>query len=163
MEVRRAAQQWQDASADHASAQQALAWVTGYQAASSTSTATDPAIDLDTPPWLIELSSQRLLQRFDVRQCEEALRAANANIGAARAALFPSITLSTGAGIASPRLSNLFSSGSGAWLFTPQLNLPLFDGGRNRANLDLATARQQSAVAQYERPCRTPSAKSPTC
>ncbi|WP_460148979.1 efflux transporter outer membrane subunit [Pseudomonas sp. S3_E10] len=151
MEVRRATQQWQDASADHASAQQALTWVTGYQATPSIAATTDPVIDLDTPPWLIELSSQRLLQRFDVRQCEQALRAANANIGAARAAFFPSITLSTGAGIASPRLSNLFSSGSGAWLFTPQLNLPLFDGGRNRANLDLATARQQSAVAQYEK------------
>ncbi len=151
MEVRRATQQWQNASADHASARQALAWVSGYQAAPSTATATDPAIDLETPPWLIELSSQRLLQRFDVRQCEQALRAANANIGAARAAFFPSITLSTGAGIASPRLNTLFSSGSGAWLFTPQLNLPLFDGGRNQANLDLATARQQSAVAQYEK------------
>lgn len=151
MEVRRATRQWQDASADHASARQALAWVSGYQAAPSTAVTTDPAIDLQPPPWLIELSSQRLLQRFDVRQCEQALRAANANIGAARAAFFPSITLTTGAGIASPRLSNLFSSGSGAWLFTPQLNLPLFDGGRNQANLDLATARQQSAVAQYEK------------
>lgn len=151
MEVRRATQQWQDARADHARAQQALAWVTGYQVAPSTAAVQSPATDISTPPWLAELPSQRLLQRFDVRQCEEALRAANANIGAARAAFFPSITLSTGAGIASPRLSNLFSSGSGAWLFTPQLNLPLFDGGRNQANLDLATARQQSAVAQYEK------------
>ncbi len=151
MEVRRATLQLQDASAEHARAQQALAWVTGYQLAPSTAATHGPAIDLDTPPWLVELPSQRLLQRFDVRQCEQALRAANANIGAARAAFFPSITLSTGAGIASPRLSNLFSSGSGAWLFTPQLNLPLFDGGRNQANLDLATARQQTAVAQYEK------------
>ncbi len=151
MEVRRATLQLQDASADYSRAQQALAWVTGYQAAPSTAAAHSAVIDLSPPPWLVELPSQRLLQRFDVRQCEEALRAANANIGAARAAFFPSITLSTGAGIASPRLSNLFSSGSGAWLFTPQLNLPLFDGGRNQANLDLATARQQSAVAQYEK------------
>ncbi|MCP1463188.1 efflux transporter outer membrane subunit [Pseudomonas sp. S3E17] len=151
MEVHRATQQLQDASADHERALQALAWVTGYQVAPTTEATQIPVIDLDTPPWLVELPSQRLLQRFDVRQSEEALRAANANIGAARAAFFPSITLSTGAGIASPRLSSLFSSGSGAWLFTPQLNLPLFDGGRNQANLDLATARQQSAVAQYEK------------
>ena len=151
IEVRRATQQLQDASADHERALQALSWVTGYQAAPSTETAQISVIDLETPSWLVELSSQRLLQRFDVRQCEEALRAANANIGAARAAFFPSITLSTGAGIASPHLSSLFSSGSGAWLFTPQLNLPLFDGGRNQANLDLATARRQSAVAQYEK------------
>ncbi len=151
MEVHRATRQLQDASADHERALQALSWVTGYQVAPTTQATQIPAIDLGTPPWLVELPSQRLLQRFDVRQSEEALRAANANIGAARAAFFPSITLSTGAGIASPRLSSLFSSGSGAWLFTPQLNLPLFDGGRNRANLDLATARQQSAVAQYEK------------
>ncbi|AZF43361.1 Efflux transport system, outer membrane factor (OMF) lipoprotein [Pseudomonas sp. R1-43-08] len=151
MEVHRATQQVQDASADHERALQALSWVTGYQVASTTQATQIPAIDLGTPPWLVELPSQRLLQRLDVRQSEEALRAANANIGAARAAFFPSITLSTGTGIASPHLSSLFSSGSGAWLFTPQLNLPLFDGGRNQANLDLATARQQSAVAQYEK------------
>lgn len=151
LDVRRATQQLRDASAEHERAQQALSWVTGYQVAPSTAATQSPVIDLATPPWLAELPSQRLLRRFDVRQCEETLRAANANIGAARAAFFPSITLSTGAGIASPRLNTLFSSGSGAWLFTPQLNLPLFDGGRNQANLDLATVRQQSAVAQYEK------------
>lgn len=151
MQVSRSALQLEDASAEHARAQQALSWVTGYQVAPLAAAAQSPVIDLNPPSWLVDLPSQRLLQRFDVRQCEETLRAANANIGAARAAFFPSITLSTGAGIASPRLSNLFSSGSGAWLFTPQMNLPLFDGGRNQANLDLATARQQSAVAQYER------------
>jgi multidrug efflux system outer membrane protein len=151
MAARRAAQQLQDASAEHERALQALSWVSGYQVVPATAATQSQAIDLDTPPWLVELPSQRLLQRFDVRKCEEALRAANANIGAARAAFFPSITLSTGAGIASPSLSNLFSSGSGAWLFTPQLNLPLFDGGRNQANLDLATVRQQLAVAQYEK------------
>jgi multidrug efflux system outer membrane protein len=126
-------------------------WVTGYRLEPSSAPAGVLAADLDTPPWLVDLPSERLLQRFDVRQCEQALRAADANIGAARAAFFPSITLSSGAGIASPRLGSLFSSGSGAWLFTPQLNLPLFDGGRNQSNLDLANARQQSAVAQYEK------------
>jgi multidrug efflux system outer membrane protein len=151
MDTRRAAQQLQDAIAEHDRALQALSWVIGYQTALSIPTTQTALIDLDTPAWLAELPSQRLLQRFDVRQCEEALRAANANIGAARAAFFPAITLSTGAGIASPRLSTLFSSGTGAWLFTPQLNLPLFDGGRNQSNLDLATVRQQSAVAQYEK------------
>ncbi|KTC24132.1 RND transporter [Pseudomonas marginalis ICMP 9505] len=151
MQVRRSALQLEDANAEHARAQQALSWVTGYQVAPLAAAPQSQVIDLKPPSWLVDLPSQQLLQRFDVRQCEETLRAANANIGAARAAFFPSITLSTGAGIASPRLSNLFSSGSGAWLFTPQLNLPLFDGGRNQANLDLATARQQSAVAQYEK------------
>lgn len=151
MAVRRASQQWQDASADAARTQHALMWVTGYRLESSAAPAGVLSTDLDTPSWLVDLPSERLLQRFDVRQCEEALRASDANIGAARAAFFPSITLSTGAGIASPRLSSLFSSGSGAWLFTPQLNLPLFDGGRNQANLDLANARQQEAVVQYEK------------
>ncbi|WP_338490590.1 efflux transporter outer membrane subunit [Pseudomonas trivialis] len=151
LQVHRATLQAQDARAEHERAVQALSWVSGYQVAPSTASTLGPTVDLSTPPWLVDLPSQRLLQRFDVRQCEEALRAANANIGAARAAFFPSITLSTGAGIASPHLSSLFASGSGAWLFTPQLNLPLFDGGRNQANLDLAHARQQAAVAQYEK------------
>ncbi len=99
----------------------------------------------------MNLRSQRLLERFDVRQREEALKASNANIGAARAAFFPSITLSTGVGVQSDSLRSLFSHGSGAWLFSPQLNLPLFDGGRNRANLDLAQVRKQIAVADYEK------------
>ncbi|WP_346397804.1 efflux transporter outer membrane subunit [Pseudomonas syringae] len=149
-----AQQQVQDAASDHANASQALLLLTGYSTALPLSTPDTPALTaalIETPPWLSNLPSQRLLERFDIRQREEALKASNANIGAARAAFFPSIKLSTGVGLQSDSLRTLFSNGSGAWLFTPQLNLPLFDGGRNQANLDLAKVRQQIAVAEYEK------------
>lgn len=149
-----AQQQVQDAASDHANASQALLLLTGYSTALPLSTPDTPALTaalVDMPAWLSNLPSQRLLERFDIRQREEALKASNANIGAARAAFFPSIKLSTGVGLQSDSLRTLFSNGSGAWLFTPQLNLPLFDGGRNQANLDLAKVRQQIAVADYER------------
>ncbi|KAA8697449.1 RND efflux system, outer membrane lipoprotein, NodT [Pseudomonas caricapapayae] len=149
-----AQQQEQDAVSGHANASQALLLLTGYSTALPTTTPDTPVLTaalVDTPDWLSNLPSRRLLERFDIRQHEEALKASNANIGAARAAFFPSIKLSTGAGLQSDSLRTLFSSGSGAWLFTPQLNLPLFDGGRNQANLDLARVRQQIAVAEYEK------------
>ncbi|RMP74690.1 RND efflux system, outer membrane lipoprotein [Pseudomonas syringae pv. atrofaciens] len=149
-----AQQQVQDAASDHANASQALLLLTAYSTALPLSTPDTPALTaalIETPPWLSNLPSQRLLERFDIRQREEALKASNANIGAARAAFFPSIKLSTGVGLQSDSLRTLFSNGSGAWLFTPQLNLPLFDGGRNQANLDLAKVRQQIAVAEYEK------------
>ncbi len=98
----------------------------------------------------VGLPSEVLLRRPDVRQAEQLLVAANANIGAARAAFFPRITLTGSVGVASPRLSDLFSSG-GAWSFAPQLIQPLFDAGRNQGNLDLAKANRDIAVAQYER------------
>ncbi|MFK8397785.1 efflux transporter outer membrane subunit [Pseudomonas sp. BGr12] len=101
--------------------------------------------------WLSNLSSSQLLERFDVQAAEEQLKASNASIGAARAAFFPSITLSTSAGIASEHLHDLFSNGTGTWLFAPQINIPLFDGGRNQANLDIANARKQISVANYEK------------
>src|SRR5690606_22557710 len=78
------------------------------------------------------------------------LRAANANIGAARAAFFPNITLTGMAGTASAELGNLFQAGSGAWTLAPVLSLPIFEGGRNVASLDLAEARRSVAVATYE-------------
>jgi multidrug efflux system outer membrane protein len=81
---------------------------------------------------------------------EHTLRAASANIGAARAAFFPSIQLTGSGGTASTRLDNLFSAGSGTWSFTPTITLPLFTGGRNRANLDLAHVEKNIAIAQYE-------------
>jgi len=149
-----AQQQVQDAASDHANASQALLLLTGYSTVLPVSTPDTPALTtalVETPSWLSNLPSQRLLERFDIRQREEALKARNANIGAARAAFFPSIKLSTGVGLQSDSLRTLFSNGSGAWLFTPQLNLPLFDGGRNQANLDLAKVRQQIAVAEYEK------------
>ncbi|MCF5671041.1 RND transporter, partial [Pseudomonas syringae] len=149
-----AQQRVQDALGDHASASQALLLLTGYSTALPVAKPDMPVLSnalLDTPAWLANLPSQRLLERFDIRQREEALKAGNANIGAARAAFFPSIKLSTGIGIQSDSLRTLFSGGSGAWLFSSQLSLPLFDGGRNQANLDLAQVRQQIAVAEYEK------------
>ena len=95
------------------------------------------------------LPSEVLLQRPDVRQAEEQLVAANANIGAARAAFFPRITLTGSAGFASNALSSLFENT--AWSFAPQLAQPLFDAGRNQANLESARAGRAIAVAQYEK------------
>lgn len=95
--------------------------------------------------------SDLLTRRPDIRAAEQRLIASNANIGAARAAFFPRISLTAGIGSASSELSNLFESSSGTWSFVPQLVLPIFDAGRNRANLDLATTRKHVAVAEYER------------
>jgi len=83
------------------------------------------------------------------------LRSANANIGAARAAFFPRIALTASAGSASGALSGLFKDGSWGWTFAPQALLPIFDGGRNQANLDAALAGRQVAVAQYEKAIQT--------
>ncbi|MFM9917475.1 MAG: efflux transporter outer membrane subunit [Rhizobacter sp.] len=97
------------------------------------------------------LPSELLSRRPDIRQAEQQLIAANANIGAARAAFFPRITLSTSVGIASTELSDLFKGGSLAWSFAPQLVLPIFDAGRNQANLDVAQVNRDIAVVQYEK------------
>ncbi len=97
------------------------------------------------------LPSDLLTRRPDIRSSENRLRASNANIGAARAAFFPRISLTAGIGSASSELSGLFESGTRTWSFTPQLLLPLFDAGRNRANLSLAQARNNIAVVDYER------------
>lgn len=96
------------------------------------------------------LPSDVLLKRPDVLQAEEQLKAANANIGAARAAFFPRITLTASVGGASTQLGDLFSNGT-AWSFAPQLLLPIFDAGRNRANLRATEAQRDIAVAQYEK------------
>ena len=95
--------------------------------------------------------SETFLQRPDVLQAERLLRAANASIGAARAAFFPRITLTASGGVASNHLSSLFDSGNGTWLFMPQIVLPIFDAGSNQANLDSARAEQAIRVAQYEK------------
>ncbi|WP_342119470.1 efflux transporter outer membrane subunit [Pseudoduganella sp. OTU4001] len=95
--------------------------------------------------------SSVLLQRPDVLEAEHALKAANANIGVARAAFFPSITLTGTAGSASGALGDLFKAGSGAWSFLPQLTVPLFDAGANNARLDIAKADNGIAVARYEK------------
>ena len=94
--------------------------------------------------------SDLLQRRPDVLAAEHGLRATNASIGAARAAFFPSISLTAFGGTASPDLAGLFGSGSGTWSFTPQITLPLFAGGRNVANLDAAEVRKRIEVARYE-------------
>ena len=101
------------------------------------------------------LPSDLLGERPDIRAAEQQLIAANANIGAARAAFFPRVTLTTSIGTASSEFSNLFESGTKAWAFAPQLTLPIFDAGRNQAGLDSAKAGREIAVAQYEKSIQT--------
>lgn len=97
------------------------------------------------------LPSRVLVRRPDVLGAEQRLLAANANIGAARAAFFPRIALTASAGTASREIDGLFKTGSEAWSFTPSITLPIFDSGRNKANLNLAEVRKEIAVADYER------------
>ncbi len=99
------------------------------------------------------LPSEVLLQRPDIRQAEQQLIAANASIGAARAAFFPRIALTGSFGTASTQLSGLFENT--AWSFTGQLLQPLFDAGRNQANLAATQATRDIAVAQYEKAIQT--------
>lgn len=107
------------------------------------------AVGLPTLP--VALPSEVLLRRPDVVAAEHALRAANADIGAARAAFFPSIRLTGSVGTASDDLSDLFGSGSGTWSFVPRIDLPIFDLGRRQANLDVAKVDREIALARYER------------
>lgn len=101
------------------------------------------------------LPSDVLLRRPDVLQAERLLQAANANIGAARAAFFPRISLTASAGTTSSALSDLFDGGTGFWSFMPQLHLPIFEGGRNRANLRVSQVDRDIAQAQYEKAIQT--------
>ena len=97
------------------------------------------------------LPSDLLAQRPDLRAAEQRLKAANANIGAARAAFYPRISLTGIYGTGSNELAGLFRPGSNTWEFLPQISLPIFDAGRNQANLDVAQARKNIAVADYEK------------
>ena len=101
------------------------------------------------------LPSDLLIQRPDIRQAEQALKGANANIGAARAAFFPRIALTAQAGTVSSEFSNLFKSGSWGFSLAPSVLLPIFDAGRNSANLDSAQVGRRIAVAQYEKAIQT--------
>lgn len=101
----------------------------------------------DLPPGL---PSEMLVYRPDIIAAEHRLRARNADIGAARAAFLPRISLTGMLGFSSVDLSDLFDSDQRTWTFMPQLTMPLFDAGRNRANLDLAEVRSDLAVAEYE-------------
>jgi len=95
--------------------------------------------------------SEVLTRRPDVLQAERSLRAANASIGAARAAFFPSISLTAAAGTASSSLGDLFSSGSGTWSFVPLIRIPIFEAGRLQASLDVAEVQRDINVAVYEK------------
>lgn len=101
------------------------------------------------------VSSELLYRRPDIREAEYQLRADNANIGAARAAFFPSVTLTSNAGSSSSSLSKLFSNGSATWLFAPDVKLPIFDGGRNQANFAAAEIGKDAGIANYEKAIQT--------
>jgi Outer membrane protein len=101
------------------------------------------------------MPSDLLTRRPDIRQAEQQLIAANANIGAARAAFFPRISLTASAGNASNQLSDLFNGGTWVWTQANQTLLTIFDAGRNQAGLDSARAGREIAVAQYEKAIQT--------
>jgi multidrug efflux system outer membrane protein len=122
-------------------------------------TSIDPALlpaqfdskTLGLEPLPAGVPSAVLLRRPDVLEAEHALRAANADIGAAWAAFFPDITLTASLGSASNQLSNLFKSGTGTWVFEPLTSLPIFHGGAVMAGLDVAHVDERIALAQYEK------------
>jgi multidrug efflux system outer membrane protein len=118
-----------------------------------------PAQSLDDGGTMTELPaglpSDLLDRRPDILEAEHQLKAFNANIGAARAAFFPRISLTASGGTESLRLSGLFKAGSEAWSFTPELALPLFAGGANLANLEVAKVEKLAAAAQYEKTIQT--------
>ena len=119
-----------------------------YRALPAENGASDSALTpVQLPP---NLSSDILLQRPDIMEAEYQLKAADANIGAARAAFFPSISLTSGLSTSSTALSSLFTPASGMWNFIPKIDIPIFNAGRNNANLKLAEIRQQQSVVNYE-------------
>jgi len=101
------------------------------------------------------LPADLLLNRPDIRAAEHQLLAANANIGAARAAFFPRISLTASVGSASRDLDGLFNGGSDSWSFAPQISVPIFNAGRLRANLDYAEIQKDVSVATYEKSIQT--------
>jgi len=103
----------------------------------------------------VGLSSDVLLQRPDIAQAEQQLIGANANIGAARAARFPRISLTGSLGVVSDSLSGLFDDGRNAWSFAPSVSVPIFDAGRGAAGVDAAFVKRDIAVAQYDKAIQT--------
>ncbi|WP_175921494.1 efflux transporter outer membrane subunit [Burkholderia latens] len=97
------------------------------------------------------LPSELLFRRPDIQQAEQNLVAANADIGAARAAFFPRLSLTSSIGFLSPAMGSLFAGGQNVWSFAPQVTVPIFQGGRLRSELRVAEVRKSSAVAEYER------------
>ena len=134
----------------HAQASNALALLVGAAGklpdASATLSAQNIVADIAAG-----LPSDLIAHRPDIRSAEQKLRANQANIAAARAAFFPRISLTSGVGLASDNLSDLFTGSARTWSFAPQLILPIFDAGRNKANLSLAQVRTNIAVADYEK------------
>jgi multidrug efflux system outer membrane protein len=118
-----------------------------------------PALPLDQQNIVADLPaglpSDLLTRRPDIMEAEHTLLADNADIGAARAAFFPSISLTSEAGTASSSLTRLFHAGEAYWAFVPTINVPIFTGGQNRANLDLAHIEKNIAVANYEKTIQT--------
>ena len=102
-----------------------------------------------------ELPSSLLQRRPDVLAAEHSLKSANIDIGAARAAFFPSISLTANAGSASSALSSLFKAGNGAWTFAPSISVPIFDAGSNRATLDAAKVEKEIQVQTYQQTLQT--------
>ncbi|WP_174821664.1 efflux transporter outer membrane subunit [Duganella rivi] len=139
-----------------AQAENALTLLVGQAPAAAASGAMPSDLQLTAMHAIPEgLPSDLLTRRPDIRAAEQRLKAANANIGAARAAFFPRISLTAALGSSSPSLHGLFDSGSGSWSFAPQLTLPIFDAGRNSANLTLAEVRKNIAIADYEKTIQT--------
>ncbi len=103
----------------------------------------------------VGLPSALLERRPDILQAEHTLKAANANIGAARAAFFPVVSLTGSTGSTSLELSRLFGRGTGSWSFSPQITVPIFTGGLNRANLDVAKISARIEVANYQKAIQT--------
>ncbi|KND56682.1 RND efflux system, outer membrane lipoprotein CmeC [Candidatus Paraburkholderia kirkii] len=118
-----------------------------------------PDMPLDTQNLLSDipagLPSDLLTRRPDIAAAEQSLLAANANIGAARAAFFPKVSLTGSFGTLSPTLGGLFKPGSAAWSFAPTIDLPIFEGGQNVANLDLANIEKRVEIANYEKAIQT--------
>jgi multidrug efflux system outer membrane protein len=118
-----------------------------------------PAVALNAQAILADipagLPSDLLTRRPDVMQAEALLRAANANIGAARAAFFPTISLTGNLGTASASLGGLFAGGSAAWSFLPSITVPIFEAGKLQANLDVATLQKDINIARYEKAIQT--------
>ncbi|MDD3352834.1 efflux transporter outer membrane subunit [Zoogloea sp.] len=129
---------------------QALGLLAGGDAAHLPAARVDPAV-FSGVALRVGLPSELLMARPDVMAAEHRLRAAGASIGAARAAFFPRIALTASAGTASAELDGLFKGGSSVWSFSPGISLPLLDGGRREAALELARVRQAQGVVEYQK------------
>jgi multidrug efflux system outer membrane protein len=157
LDVRQAETIYQQARADVASTTALIAQDRNALELLAGSRIPDALLPAELPPdqvWLADvpagLSSAVLLDRPDVLQAEHQLQSANADIGAARAAFFPSLSLTASTGLASTELSNLFSDGASIWSVGPSLVLPIFNGGANVANLAYAKAQRELFLSQYE-------------